>query len=71
MIINNECFSRFLKFEEEIGRGSFKTVYRGLDTQTGVAVAWCELQVMNTSAVQSSNDLNIYCFFKKGKIYLA
>lgn len=36
---------RFLKFEEEIGRGSFKTVYRGLDTQTGVSVAWCELQV--------------------------
>lgn len=28
----------------QIGRGSFKTVYRGLDTQTGVAVAWCELQ---------------------------
>ncbi|XP_063236077.1 uncharacterized protein LOC134538582 [Bacillus rossius redtenbacheri] len=36
--------NRFLKFEEEIGHGSFKTVYRGLDTQTGVAVAWCELQ---------------------------
>jgi hypothetical protein len=36
---------RFLKFEEEFGRGSFKTVYRGLDTQTGVSVAWCELQV--------------------------
>ncbi|GLH05066.1 Nuclear receptor-binding protein homolog [Gryllus bimaculatus] len=35
---------RFLKFEEEIGRGSFKTVFRGLDTQTGVSVAWCELQ---------------------------
>lgn len=37
---------RFLKFPEEIGRGSFKTVYRGLDTNTGVAVAWCELQVI-------------------------
>jgi WNK lysine deficient protein kinase len=36
---------RFLKFMEEIGRGSFKTVYRGLDTNTGVSVAWCELQV--------------------------
>lgn len=36
---------RYLKFDEEIGRGSFKTVYRGLDTQTGVSVAWCELQV--------------------------
>lgn len=41
---------RFLKFEEEIGRGSFKTVYRGLDTQTGVAVAWCELQVSKLSS---------------------
>ena len=38
---------RFLKFPEEIGRGSFKTVYRGLDANTGVAVAWCELQVCN------------------------
>ena len=36
---------RFLKFEIELGRGSFKTVYKGLDTETGVAVAWCELQV--------------------------
>jgi len=34
---------RFLKFEE-IGRGSFKTVYKGLDTETGVDVAWCELK---------------------------
>jgi len=37
---------RFLKFDVEIGRGSFKTVYKGLDTETGVAVAWCELQVI-------------------------
>ncbi|XP_053377152.1 serine/threonine-protein kinase WNK1-like isoform X2 [Mercenaria mercenaria] len=35
---------RFFKFDIEIGRGSFKTVYKGLDTDTGVAVAWCELQ---------------------------
>ncbi|KAG8191381.1 hypothetical protein JTE90_006125 [Oedothorax gibbosus] len=35
---------QFLKFDEEVGRGSFKTVYKGLDTLTGVAVAWCELQ---------------------------
>lgn len=36
---------RFFKYNKEVGRGSFKTVYRGLDTQTGVAVAWCELLV--------------------------
>lgn len=36
---------RFLKFDVELGRGSFKTVYKGLDTETWVEVAWCELQV--------------------------
>lgn len=36
---------RFLKFNCEIGRGSFKTVYKGLDTETTLEVAWCELQV--------------------------
>ncbi|CAN0069607.1 unnamed protein product, partial [Lampetra planeri] len=35
---------RFLKFSIELGRGSFKTVYKGLDTDTWVDVAWCELQ---------------------------
>ncbi|KAL8611231.1 hypothetical protein ACOMHN_013662 [Nucella lapillus] len=36
--------NRFLKFDVEIGQGSFKTVYKGLDTELGVAVAWCELK---------------------------
>lgn len=36
---------RFLKFNIEIGRGSFKNVFKGLDTETTVEVAWCELQV--------------------------
>lgn len=40
---------RFLKFNIEIGRGSFKTVYKGLDTETTVEVAWCELQVRSCS----------------------
>ena len=36
---------RFLKFDKNIGQGAFKTVFKGLDTETGVLVAWCELQV--------------------------
>lgn len=40
---------RFLKFDIELGRGAFKTVYKGLDTETWVEVAWCELQVRSTS----------------------
>uniref|UniRef100_A0A8D0E1C4 WNK lysine deficient protein kinase 3 n=1 Tax=Salvator merianae TaxID=96440 RepID=A0A8D0E1C4_SALMN len=37
---------RFLKFDIELGRGAFKTVFKGLDTETWVEVAWCELQVV-------------------------
>lgn len=43
LAVNISPCKRFFKLNEEIGRGSFKTVYRGLDTQTGVDVAWCEL----------------------------
>lgn len=42
---------RFLKFDIELGRGSFKTVYKGLDTETWVEVAWCELQVRQMSCL--------------------
>lgn len=40
---------RFFKFDVELGRGSFKTVFKGLDIQSGVNVAWCELQVRHHS----------------------
>ncbi|XP_048848260.1 serine/threonine-protein kinase WNK4-like [Brienomyrus brachyistius] len=43
---------RYLKFNIEIGRGSFKTVYRGLDTETSVEVAWCELQTQKLTKTE-------------------
>ncbi|XP_039973799.1 serine/threonine-protein kinase WNK4-like [Xiphias gladius] len=43
---------RFLKFNIEIGRGSFKAVYKGLDTETTVEVAWCELQTHRLNKVE-------------------
>ncbi|KAL9963879.1 hypothetical protein ACROYT_G027432 [Oculina patagonica] len=51
---------RFLKFDIEIGRGSLKTVYKGLDTETGVDVAWCELQIffMHVSLLNKGNDFS-------------
>lgn len=55
---------RFLKFDIELGRGSFKTVYKGLDTDTWVEVAWCELQV--GPAVRS----NITLWVEESKSYL-
>ncbi|XP_060795438.1 serine/threonine-protein kinase WNK4 isoform X2 [Neoarius graeffei] len=43
---------RYLKFNVEIGRGSFKTVYKGLDTETTVEVAWCELQTRKLTKME-------------------
>ncbi|XP_061701286.1 serine/threonine-protein kinase WNK4 isoform X2 [Syngnathoides biaculeatus] len=43
---------RFLKFDIEIGRGSFKNVYKGLDTETTVEVAWCELQTQRLTRAE-------------------
>jgi len=37
---------RYLKYDKEIDRGAFKTVYKGLDTESGVPIAWCELHVI-------------------------
>lgn len=44
-VVGSSPDGRFMKFDVEIGRGSFKTVYKGLDAETAVQVAWCELQV--------------------------
>ena len=44
-VVASSSDKRFVKFDKEIGRGSFKTVYEGLDTETGVHVAWCEVKV--------------------------
>lgn len=64
---------RFLKFDIEIGRGSFKTVYKGLDTETTVEVAWCELQVgqqFPSSVLPSPFAIvvNLMCHVKAGRM---
>ena len=55
--------NRYLKYPEEIGHGSFKTVFRGLDAHTGIAVAWCELKV-NNLFVENISKLCKYIHYK-------
>ena len=31
---------RFKRFSEELGRGAYKIVYKGVDNETGMEVAW-------------------------------
>ena len=73
---------RYLKLNEEIGRGSFKTVFKGLDTKTGEAVAWCELQGQGlsreerrrlkeeTEMLKSLKHPNLVCFYDFYDFYL-
>ena len=51
---------RFLKYDTEIGHGSFKTVYKGLDTESGVPVAWCELHVSLKTKLNSKKTCFSY-----------
>lgn len=38
---------RFKRFSEELGRGAYKTVYRGVDHDTGREVAWSLINISN------------------------
>ncbi|MGH0166429.1 UNVERIFIED_CONTAM: hypothetical protein FKN15_050789 [Acipenser sinensis] len=60
---------RYLKFNIEIGRGSFKTVYKGLDTETTVEVAWWE-NVVNTSErhVIAVYRVRVRCYCQHGEM---
>lgn len=40
---------RFTKLNTEVGRGSFKTVFKCMEAVTGIELAWCELQVRSRS----------------------
>ncbi|CAD8082207.1 unnamed protein product [Paramecium sonneborni] len=48
-IIENDPTGRFSKYNEEIGKGAYKSVYRGYDNESGCEVAWNVFQLMNVT----------------------
>ena len=38
---------RFRRFEEELGHGAYKKVYKAVDTETGREVAWSVINLLN------------------------
>ena len=57
----------YYKVNKEIGRGSFKAVYRGMDANNGVSVAWCELLVSHSCRIvmRHPNFIeNLVCEYK-------
>lgn len=43
-LIDRSPNGRFLKFDEKLYEDTLKTVYLGLDIETGIDVAWCEFK---------------------------
>lgn len=37
---------RFKRFKEELGRGAYKIVYKGVDHETGLEVAWNSISLL-------------------------
>lgn len=56
---------RFHRYDEEIAKGKFKTVYRGYDTENGIDVAWCKVRDPDPSAAAQTLE-PIYAEMKKG-----
>ncbi|KAL4655481.1 serine/threonine-protein kinase WNK3-like [Arapaima gigas] len=57
--------SHFLKFDIELSRGTFKTLHKGLDMETYVKVAWCELQLISLYHIVAQENLDsggVCCF---------
>lgn len=43
--MENDPTGRFIRYDEVLGRGSYKIVYKGFDTHEAMEVAWNKLQV--------------------------
>ena len=41
---------RFKRFHEELGRGAYKIVYKGVDHETGLEIAWNQISLTKLPA---------------------
>lgn len=43
---NTPCWSMFhVQFNQQLGHGAFKAVYKGYDEEEGIEVAWCQVNI--------------------------
>ncbi|CAI9092177.1 OLC1v1027357C1 [Oldenlandia corymbosa var. corymbosa] len=53
-ILETSPDGRFVKYDEVLGKGAFKVVYKGFDQDSGYDVAWCQIKIDEAAVVKSS-----------------
>ncbi|XP_019052901.1 PREDICTED: serine/threonine-protein kinase WNK8-like [Nelumbo nucifera] len=43
--VEKDPSGRYVRYDEVLGRGAFKTVYKAFDETDGVEVAWCQMKI--------------------------
>jgi len=63
-VVETDPNGRYVRFEHKLGSGAFKTVYRALDTERGIEVAWNQVMI-DRFQLDKDKVLREIDFFKK------
>ncbi|XP_021804023.1 serine/threonine-protein kinase WNK8-like, partial [Prunus avium] len=44
-VVEKDPTGKYLRYDEVLGRGAFKTVYKAFDEVEGIEVAWCQVNI--------------------------
>ncbi|KAM2349306.1 hypothetical protein ACFX1X_012826 [Malus domestica] len=51
-VVEKDPTGRYLRYDEVLGRGAFKTAYKAFDEVEGVEVAWCQVNIKGVEEVE-------------------
>ncbi|XP_068331564.1 serine/threonine-protein kinase WNK8-like [Pyrus communis] len=51
-VVEKDPTGRYLRYDEVLGRGAFKTVCKAFDEVDGVEVAWCRVNIKGVEEVE-------------------
>ncbi|RDX96243.1 putative serine/threonine-protein kinase WNK4, partial [Mucuna pruriens] len=57
-VVEKDPIGRYLRYNEILGKGAFKTVYKGFDEVNGIEVAWNQVQI--DELLQSADIAKLY-----------
>ncbi|KAK9823221.1 hypothetical protein WJX72_001156 [[Myrmecia] bisecta] len=55
-VVETDPSGRYSRFEQILGRGAFKTVYKGFDEEEGIEVAWNQVRVSELVSSKEERD---------------